>query len=223
MAAAARTARPIGVSAELEERQHVARGDLEGLGRRHAGKEPLRERARVRPVALDVREVRREHDVVHAHVVTQLDGHALDVLHAEVDVLADVVARALLERLEVEQPRGPVAVPLVPVVRLLHPERHPAESRLGEEDPEIGKAIEDAGQDHLGEAHGRCGPQKGERHPLDESPAPEPGDAPWDRRRGYSNVGSDARGPRRSKPTCTVSGIFMSMAAAQNRSSSGVG
>src|SRR5437773_1716673 len=40
---------------------------------------------------------------------------------------------------------------------------------------------------------------------------------------GYSNVGCDARGPRRSKATCTVSGILMSIAAAQNRSSSGSG
>ena len=40
---------------------------------------------------------------------------------------------------------------------------------------------------------------------------------------GYSKVGWAARGPRRSKPTWTVSGIFMSMAAAQNRSSSGMG
>ena len=40
---------------------------------------------------------------------------------------------------------------------------------------------------------------------------------------GYSKVGCAARGPSRSKATCTVSGIFMSMAAAQNRSSSGSG
>ncbi|PYM69980.1 MAG: hypothetical protein DME03_21545 [Candidatus Rokuibacteriota bacterium] len=40
---------------------------------------------------------------------------------------------------------------------------------------------------------------------------------------GYSKVGCDARGPRRSKPTCTVNGTFMSTAAAQKRSSSGVG
>jgi len=39
----------------------------------------------------------------------------------------------------------------------------------------------------------------------------------------YSNVGCWARGPRRSKPTWTVSGIFMSTAAAQNASSSGNG
>ena len=48
-----------------------------------------------------------------------------------------------------------MAVALVPVVRLLHPERHPAEPRLREEHLEIGEAVEDAGEDHLREAHRR--------------------------------------------------------------------
>ena len=93
MRAAASTVRPSGRVAQVEELQHVARRDLERLVRRHALEEPLGERARVRPVALDVREVGREHDVLDAHVVAQLDRHALDVLHAEGDVLPHVLAR----------------------------------------------------------------------------------------------------------------------------------
>src|SRR6185503_15620032 len=97
---------------EPEEREHVARADLEGFVGRHARKEPLGERARVGPVALDVREVGREHDALDAHVMPELDRHALHVLHAEENVLLHVLARLLLERLEVQEPRGPVAVPL---------------------------------------------------------------------------------------------------------------
>ena len=79
----------------VEELEHVARGDPEGLVGGNAGEEALRERPRVRPVALDVREVGREHDVVRAHVMAQLHGHPLDVLHAEMDVVPHVLARPL--------------------------------------------------------------------------------------------------------------------------------
>ena len=40
---------------------------------------------------------------------------------------------------------------------------------------------------------------------------------------GYLKVGSCSRGPERSNVTCTVTGMFMSTAAAQNLSSSGSG
>ena len=56
--APARTFRPIGVSSQVEELQHVAGRDLVGLVGRHAGEEALGEGAGVRPVALDVRESR---------------------------------------------------------------------------------------------------------------------------------------------------------------------
>ena len=94
-AAAAPSAAQRGVL-EVEELEHVARRDLEGLVGGDAVEEPLRERPRIGPVALDVREVGGEHDVLHAHVMAQLDGHPLHVLHAEVDVLPHVVARPLL-------------------------------------------------------------------------------------------------------------------------------
>jgi len=60
------------------------------------GEEPLGLRARVWPFALDVREVGREHDVLDAHVVAELDRHALDGLDAEGDVLLHVLARPAL-------------------------------------------------------------------------------------------------------------------------------
>src|SRR5215813_15102491 len=107
-------------------------------------------------------------------MVAQLDRHALDVLNTEEDVLAHIVARPLLERLEVEQARGPVTMALVPIVGLLHPERHPAQSRLREEDLEVGDAIEDAGQDELCEAHRRGRAEEWQRHPLDELARPNP-------------------------------------------------
>ena len=114
-----------------------------------------------------------EHDAIDAHVMTELDRHALDMLHAEEDVLSDVLARPLLERLEVEEPRGPVAVPLVPVVGLLHPERHPAQAGLGEKDLQLREAVEHAGQDELGEAHGRRRPQERQRDPFHQLSRPE--------------------------------------------------
>ena len=66
-----------------------------------------------------------------------------------------------------------MAVPLVPVVGLLHPERHPAQPRLREEDLQIGQAIEDAGQAELGQAHRRRGAQERQRHPLHDLARPE--------------------------------------------------
>src|SRR6266850_8202962 len=87
-----------GRALQAEVSEHVARRDLEGLAGRNVSEQALGERPRVRPVALDVREIGGEHDALNAHVVSELDGHSLDVLHAEEDVLADVVARPLLER-----------------------------------------------------------------------------------------------------------------------------
>jgi len=87
--------------------------------------------------------------------MAQLDGHPLDVLHAERDVSARVVAGTPRERHHVQQPLGPVAMPLVPVVGLLHPERHPPEARLREEDLELRQAIEHAAQHQLREAQRR--------------------------------------------------------------------
>ena len=160
----------------MEELEHVARRDLEGFIGGDAVEETLRERPRIGPVALDVREVGGEHDVLRPHVVAQLDGHPLHVLHAEVDVLPHVVARPLRERLPVEEPRRPVAVALVPVVRLLHPERHPAETGLGKEDLQIREPVEDAGEDCLGEAHRRGGAEERQGDPLHDGPAAEPRD-----------------------------------------------
>src|SRR5215470_4139386 len=152
---------------QVEEVEHVAGGDLVGFVLRHPREEPFCERARVRPVALDMGKVRSEHDALHAHVVAQLHGHALHVLDAEGDVLADVLAWPQSKRLEVQEPFGPMPVPLVPVVRLLHPERHPAEARLGEEDPELGQAVEYTAKRELGHA------QERQRHPVHDLPGPE--------------------------------------------------
>ena len=102
----------------------------------------------------------------HTEVMPQLDRDPLHVLHAEVDVLTHVFARPLPERLQVEEALGPVAVPLVPVVRLLHPERDPSESRLGEEHLQIRNAIEHAGHDHLCETQRRRQAEQG--HPFDD-------------------------------------------------------
>ena len=110
--------------------------------------------------------------------MAQLHGHALDVLDAEVDVPAHVLARPPCERLEAEQALRPVAVPLVPVIRFFHPEGHPAQAGLGEEDLERGQPVEDARQDDLGEAHGRGGAHEGQGDPFDEGTSAETGDDP---------------------------------------------
>jgi len=71
--------------------------------------------------------------------MTQLDGHPLDMLDAEVDVPAHVLAGPLRERLEAEQALRPVAVPLVPVVGFFHPEGHPPRRVSAKEDLERGQ------------------------------------------------------------------------------------
>ena len=120
-----------------------------------------------------MREVGREHDALDVDVVTQLDRDALDVLQAERDVPAHVVARPPRQPLDVQQALRPVAVALVPVVGLLHPERYPAEARLGEEDSEVRQAIEDAGHDQLREADGGRDVQERQRDPLHDFARPE--------------------------------------------------
>ena len=67
-----------------------------------------------------------------------------------------------------------MAVALVPVVGLLHPERHPAEPRLGEEDLQIGQAVEDAGHGELREAHRRRGARGTAAPPTPRSSAARP-------------------------------------------------
>ena len=125
-ARAARTVRPSGVSRRWKKSSMLPAAILKASSAGTSSKSRSANGRRVRPVALDVRKVGGEHDVLDAHVVAQLDGHALDVLHAEEDVLPHVLAGPVLQRLEAEQPLRPVPVALVPVVGFLHPERHPA-------------------------------------------------------------------------------------------------
>src|SRR5580704_7196625 len=74
------------------------------------------------------------------------------VLHAEIDVLAHIVARQFLQWLEAEILLRPAEVALVPQIHMLEPERDPAEAGLGEEDLELRMTLEYAGQDQLGDA-----------------------------------------------------------------------
>jgi hypothetical protein len=79
-----------------------------------------------------MREIGREHDVIDADMVAHFDRDPL-VLHREMDVFADVVARQFLQWLEAEHFLGPVEMPLVPEVHVFEPERDPPEPRFGEE------------------------------------------------------------------------------------------
>jgi hypothetical protein len=151
--------------------------------------------------------------------MAQLDRHALHMLDAEMHVLPHVVARPLSERLPVEEALRPVAVALVPVVRLLHPERHPAEPRLGEKIWRSGKRSKTPERIIWARLIAEAVPRKG-RATHSTMVRPPGGRSPWSAP-GNSSVGNGEA--RRSKPTCTVSGIFIAVAAAQNRSSAGVG
>src|SRR5437660_5637224 len=80
-----------------------------------------------------------------------LDRHPF-VLDAEINVLPDIVAGQLLQRLEAEIFLGPADMALIPQIHVLEPERDPAEPRLGKEDLQFRKALEDARQDQLRDA-----------------------------------------------------------------------
>src|SRR5690348_10155980 len=105
-----------------------------------------------------MREVGREHDAVDADVMALLDCDAL-VLHAEIYVLAHIVAGQFLKRLEAEIFLRPAEVALVPQVHMLEPERDPAEAGLGEEDLELRMPLEHACQHHLRDADGWSQPE----------------------------------------------------------------
>src|SRR5207248_8580389 len=117
---------------ELEELDGVAGPDLALVGFRDIGVDLVDDRPRVRPFVLDVREVGREHDAVDADMMAFLDRDPL-VLHAEIDVLAHIVARQFFERLEAEIFLRPAEMALVPQIHMLEPERDPAEAGLGKE------------------------------------------------------------------------------------------
>ncbi len=100
-----------------------------------------------------MREVGGEHDAVDANMLAFLHGHPF-VLHAEIDVLANIMARQFLQWLEAEIFLGPAEVALVPQIGVLEPERDPTEAGLSEEDLQFRKAFEYAGENQLGDADG---------------------------------------------------------------------
>ena len=110
----------------------VVRDDLVGVG----------------PVRLLVREVRRPHQLVDAHVVPQLDARAV-LLEPPVEVLFDDLAGHRLQRLEPKQFLGPVDVPVVPDVRHLHEEGHPAKVGLQTADLEFREPVEQVREHQL--------------------------------------------------------------------------
>src|SRR5262249_24018909 len=109
---------------------------------------------RIGPFVFDVRETGGEHDVVDADIVALLDRHPF-VLDAEIDVIADVVARQFLQRLKAQLFLGPTEMALVPKIHVIEPERDPAEACLSKEDLQFGKALEYPSQHQLGNARSR--------------------------------------------------------------------
>src|SRR5260370_21913430 len=167
---AARRVRGAASTADIKEVDGVAGPDLALVGFRDVGVDLVDDRPRIGPFVLDVREVGREHDAVDADVLALLDRHTL-VLHAEIDVLAHIVARQFLQGLEPEIFLRPAEVALVPQIHVLEPERDPAEAGLGKEYLELRMALEHAGQDQLGDADRRCQPEIAQ--PFEERP-PQP-------------------------------------------------
>jgi len=153
---------------------------------------------------------------VDAHVMPQLDGHALDVLQLKETCRRNVIAGPLLERLDVSRRLGQWRWRRTVVGLLIQnaPASRDSRRRCAARQP-----VEHAGHDELGEADGGPGCQERQRDPLHDLRRPQLLEDLGVGAR-YSKVGCAARGPSRSKATCTVSGIFMSTAAAQNRSSS---
>src|SRR5882724_10678521 len=80
---------------ELEEFNGVAGPDLALILCRDIGVDLVDDRPGIGPFVLDVGEVGREHDAVDADMVAFLDRHPL-VLHAEIDVLTDVMTGQFL-------------------------------------------------------------------------------------------------------------------------------
>src|ERR1700730_16717677 len=79
--------------AEVEELDGVASPDLALIGLGDVGVDLFDDRPRVGPFVLDVREVGGEHDPIDTDMLALFDRHPL-VLHAEIDVVAHVVAPA---------------------------------------------------------------------------------------------------------------------------------
>src|SRR5215469_9187928 len=106
------------------------------------------------PFVLDMREVGREHDAVDADMLPLLDRDAL-VLHAEIDVVAHVMARQLLQGLEAEIFLRPAEMALIPEIGMFEPEWDPAEACLGEKDLQFWEALKNAGKNELCDADRR--------------------------------------------------------------------
>src|SRR5690349_9943727 len=129
----------IGRLPEPVEAPRVRAGDLRAHVVAEVG--PLTERARaVRPVAVPVRVVAREHDEVRTERVRDGGEHGLLGLAAHpdvpgVDVVPGVVPPAVAD---------PVAALLVVLVKAVDEVRYPSDARLEERDAEPRMAVEDA-------------------------------------------------------------------------------
>src|SRR5689334_9252613 len=75
---------------ELEELDGVTGPDLMLIVRRDVGVDLVDDRPGIGPFVFDMREVGGEHDAIDADMLAFLDRHPL-VLHAEIDVVADVM------------------------------------------------------------------------------------------------------------------------------------
>src|SRR6516225_8683965 len=99
----------------------------------HVGVDLVNERLTSGPFTFDMREIRGKHNFSDANMMAQFYRHAF-ILDAEIDVVPDVIARAVIQRRKPQIILRPADVALIPEVTTLQPERHPSQTRLGEED-----------------------------------------------------------------------------------------
>src|SRR5262244_4286484 len=124
---------------------------------RHADKVSFNNIHGVGPVGFLMRKVRAPDQAIDIDLVAQLDPDPVE-LKSPKAMLTDIFARQTGQRLETEQALGPANVAIITDVGPLQEKGNPPNLVFGEEDSQVGKAVEQAGQNPLNRGHRAVSP-----------------------------------------------------------------
>src|SRR4030095_4417096 len=125
----------------------------------HAGEVSLYHPHGCGPAGFLVGKIRAPDETIDIDLVAQLNADSIE-LKSPQTMLADVLARQTAQRFETEQALRPSDVPVIAHVRRLQEKGNPADLIFGEEDPQVGKAVQQTRQDPLNRGYRTVSPDR---------------------------------------------------------------
>src|SRR5262245_32943131 len=132
----------------MKELHSIAADHLIFFQFRHTGEVSFNNVHGFGPVGFLMRKIRAPDETIDIDLVAQLNADSIELKSPQA-MRADVLARQTAQRFETEQALRPSDVAVIAHVRRLQEKGNPADLILGEEDPQVGKAIEQPRQDPL--------------------------------------------------------------------------